>query len=92
MDTILVNPKRKYTVPSTIYDKSYNIRILELTKSLLEQNQGGAIQETLDAYMAECMRYFKEQDKEQIKSPVKMDCDMIMLPYKKINTFVKKKI
>ena len=94
MDTMslsyLVNPKRKYNTPVPTYDSKYNDRILEMTKALLAQKQCGAVQEAFDSYVGECLRHFAEQDKE-VTIPVRLECDTIMFPTKKINTFVKKK-
>lgn len=82
MDNILINPKRKACVVSPVYDPKYKNRILDITKLLLQKRQEGPVQETLDAYISECMRYFKEQDKEKIVSPIKLDCDDIIMPKK----------
>ena len=82
MDNLLINPKRKQCIISPVYDPIYKNRILDVTKLLLQKRQEGPIQETFDAYVAECMRYFKEQDKEKMISPVKLDCDEIIMPKK----------
>jgi hypothetical protein len=82
MDNLLINPKRKQHIEPPIYDPKYKQRIFDLTKLLMKHRQEGPIQETLDAYISECMRYFKEQDKETIVSPVKLDCDEIIMPKK----------
>jgi len=82
MDNLLINPKRKQNIVSPVYDPLYKSRILDMSKLLLQKRQEGPLQEAFDAYLGECMRYFKEQDKEKIVSPVKLDCDEIIMPKK----------
>ena len=82
MDNLLINPKRKHCITLPVYDPLYKNRILDITKVILQKPQTGPLQESFDAYVCECMRYFKEQDNEAIKTPVKLDCDEIIMPKK----------
>lgn len=83
--TMLMNQRRmKIPIQKHEYDKSYQKKIIEMTKLLMETPMEGTLQEAFDGYVSECIRHFKRLETKPVDPPV-MEYDKIMLPPKKIN-------
>jgi hypothetical protein len=87
----LVKRRIEYTPAKQPLDKAYKEKIIKLTKQLMETKLEGAIQDAFDNYVSECMTHFNRLEKKEVIIPPVLECDKIMYPPKKIETFVKQK-
>ena len=83
--TMLMNQRRmKVPVNKHEYDKTYQKKITEMTKLLMETPMEGPLQEAFDGYVSECIRHFKRLEMKPTEPPV-LEYDKLMLPHKKIS-------
>lgn len=88
----LINRRIHHMPEKHIFDMKYKDKIIEITTQMMDQKLTGSIQDAFETYASECIAHFKRMETPPPIVPLpSLECDKIMFPPKKINTFVTKK-
>jgi len=84
----LINPRIQSLGTPYVVDKE---QVLTITAQLLDRNDlTGTLRETFDAYVGACMDYNMQRVQPPV-IPAPMQCDNLLLPPKRLTTFVVRK-
>jgi len=86
----LINKRLLYQRPKESFTQEYEDRIVEMTRQLLKQSRTGALQDSFEMYVSECIHHFKQLDHPKHEEAPVLEHDKILYPSKKVNVLLKK--